>query len=85
MTSFCEEENTSPGSTQSYSDKAAVGLQPTGFVDEEKSWEPVLMGGWVNKSLKGTLLLHLMRKKGTSPLLKSVVNYSQTCAVTASS
>lgn len=42
MTSFCEEENTSPGSTQSYSDKAAVSWRPTGFGDEEESWELAL-------------------------------------------
>lgn len=40
--------------------------------------------GGVNRSLKGTVQ-HLMRKKGTSPLLKSAVNYSETCAVTAAS
>lgn len=86
MTSFREEENTSPGSTQSCSDKAAGSCQPTGSRDEEESWEPVVVvGGWVTKSLKGTLLQHLMRKKGASPPLKSAVNYSQTGALTASS
>lgn len=87
MTSFREEENTSPGSTQSCSDKAAGSCQPTGSLDEEEGWEPVVpvpVGG-VTKSLKGTLLQHLMRKKGASPPLKSAVNCSQTGALTASS
>lgn len=71
----------SPGSPQSYSDKASISRQPTCFIVVEESWGGG--GGVVNKSLKGTRQ-HLMRKRNTSPLLKSAVNYNETCAVTPS-
>lgn len=64
MTSFCEEKNTSPDSTQRNSDKGAI------------SWQPTCCTSWgvaLNKSLKGTLQ-YLLRKKAASLLLKSAVN-----------
>ena len=85
MTSFCEGENTSPGSTQSHSDKRCHQLAalPAALVGRGK-----LVGGRgsvaLNKSLKGTLQ-HLMRKKAPSLPLRSAVNYRETCAVTPSS